>query len=102
MSVIQHIRKSISNPKNLNQALFLCNISLGDQIDMIGAVRYLSQFHDQIHLPCFESNIKTLSEFYSDTKKVVLIKIDYDWYRKNWLIINNIKGEKQYLSLIHI
>jgi hypothetical protein len=97
MSVIEHIRKSmIINSKNVNRALFLCNIGLGDQIDMIGAVRYLSQFHNQIYVPCFNQNIKTLSEFYSDNSKVVLIAIDEEWYTRNWLYTSSLKGEKQY------
>ena len=97
MSVIEHIRKSmIINSKNVNRALFLCNIGLGDQIDMICAVRYLSQFHNQIYVPCFNQNIKTLSEFYSDNSKVVLIAIDEEWYTRNWLYTSSLKGEKQY------
>jgi hypothetical protein len=97
MSVIERIKKSmIINSKNVNRALILCNIGLGDHIDMIGAVRYLSQFHTQIHVPCYDQNIKTLSEFYSDNPKIVLIEIDKEWYKKNWLYTYNLKGEKQY------
>ena len=97
MSVIDQIKNKMSiSSKNVNRALILCNIGLGDHIDMIGAVRYLSQFHTQIHVPCFKHNIKTLSEFYAGNPKVVLLTIDEDWYTKNWINVSNIKGEKQY------
>jgi hypothetical protein len=97
MSVIEHIKTSmIIKSKNVNRALFICHIGLGDHIDMIGAVRYLSQFHTQIHVPCFKHNIKTLSEFYSGNPKVVLLQIDEEWYKKNWIYTNNLKGDKQY------
>jgi hypothetical protein len=97
MSVIDLIKKSmIINSKNINRALFLCNSGLGDNIDTIGAVRYLSQFHTQIHVPCYKHNIKTLSEFYSDNPKIVLIEIDQEWYDKSFSYISNIEGEKQY------
>jgi hypothetical protein len=99
MSVIQYIRKSISNPKNLNQGLFICNVGLGDHIDMIGAVRYLSQFHDQIHIPCFRKNFETLSEFYSDNKKVVLTVIDEISFKNMWFRLSYIGFEGQFEAL---
>lgn len=74
----------LSNTKNISRALFLCNPGLGDNIDMIGAVRYFSQFHTQIDVPCHKHNIKTLSDFYSDDPKVVLIPIEEDFYSKFW------------------
>jgi hypothetical protein len=86
----------IINSKNVNRALFLCNIGLGDHIDMIGAVRYLSQFHTQIHVPCYKHNIKTLSEFYSDNPKIVLLVIDQEWYNKNWINTSKLEDNKQY------
>jgi hypothetical protein len=86
----------IINSKNINRALFLCNIGLGDHIDMIGAVRYLSQFHTQIHVPCYKHNIKTLSEFYSDNPKIVLLVIDQEWYSKNWINTSKLEDNKQY------
>jgi len=86
MSVISGIKKKmLSNTKNINRALFLCNPGLGDNIDMIGAVRYFSQFHTQIDVPCHKHNIQTLSDFYSDDPKVVLIPIEEDFCNKHWM-----------------
>lgn len=85
MSVISSIKKKMTlNIPNTNRALFLCNPGLGDNIDMIGAVRYFSQFHTQIHVPCYKHNINTLSYFYSDDPKVILIPIEEDFSNKYW------------------
>jgi hypothetical protein len=72
------------NSKTINRALFLCNPGLGDHIDMIGAVRYLSRFYSEIHVPCHDWNTKTLSDFFSDNPKVKLLPINEDLYNKYW------------------
>jgi hypothetical protein len=72
------------NTKTINRALFLSNLGLGDHIDMIGAVRYFSQFHNEIHVPCYKHNIKTLSDFYSDDPKIILIPINEDFSDMYW------------------
>jgi hypothetical protein len=73
------IKKASANLTK-NVALFLSNIGLGDHIDMIGAIRYLAQFHGRIDVPCFGKNLATLSDFFSDEPKINLIKIDSEWY----------------------
>ena len=65
------------------RALFLSNLGLGDQIDMIGAVRYIAQFHSEIHVPCFSKNYNTLAAFFSDDPRIRPIRINNEWYYKN-------------------
>jgi hypothetical protein len=56
---------------------------LGDQIDMIGAIRYIAQFHSEMHVPCFSQNYNTLVQFFSDEPRIRPILIDNAWYNKN-------------------
>jgi len=49
---------------------------------MIGAVRFLVQFHSEIHVPCFSKNYKTLVAFFSDEPRIRPIIINNNWYNK--------------------
>ena len=68
------------------RALFLCNVGLGDQIDLIGAIRYIAQFHSEMHVPCFSKNYNTLVEFFSDEPRIRPIIINNEWYHKRRLL----------------
>jgi hypothetical protein len=83
MSVIQ---KLVNKKREIKRAFFLSEIGLGDHIDTIGAVRYLSQFYNEIHVPCRDRNIETLTQFYSDNPKVVLLSIEKnEWFKRVWI-----------------
>jgi len=80
MNILSKIKVAISNSNKNGKALFLCNFGLGDHIDMIGAVRYLSELHREIHLVCLKHTYNTLSDFYSDNKRVILVVVDHKMY----------------------
>lgn len=102
MNIIEKISLTVSNSKKNGKALFLCNFGLGDQIDMIGAVRYLSKLHREIHLICLKNTYDTLSDFYSDNKKVVLVVVSHNiyWQRHKFLVENQIEGQYEALNYI--
>jgi hypothetical protein len=79
------INKTINKLRENKPALFICNLGLGDQIDMIGAVRYLSQFHTEIHVACSKNTVDTLSEFYSDNPKIIVESIDEEPFKRIWI-----------------
>lgn len=54
------------------RALFLGHIGLGDQIGLIGAVRYLAMQYDELILVCASWNLESVSSFYSDCPSVKL------------------------------
>jgi len=95
MNILSKIKVAISNSNKNGKALFLCNFGLGDHIDMIGAVRYLSELHREIHLVCLKHTYNTLSDFYSDNKRVILVVVDHKmyWDRHRFLVENKIEGQ---------
>jgi hypothetical protein len=74
------IKQEFVSEISTNSALFLSNLGLGDQIDMIGAIRYLAQFHDQMHVPTFPRNYDTMAAFFADSPNIKLIRVDMQWY----------------------
>jgi hypothetical protein len=78
------INKTINKLRENKPALFICHLGLGDQIDMIGAVRYLSQFHTEIHLASAKNTFDTLTEFYSDNPKIIVESIEEEPFKSIW------------------
>jgi hypothetical protein len=100
MNVFTKIKIAVSNTNKKGRALFMCNFGLGDQIDMIGAVRYLSQFYREVNVICFPNTYSTLSDFYSDNPRIVLIVVDPKiyWARHKYLVENKIEGQYEALK----
>lgn len=58
-------------------AFVLSHLGLGDHINYIGLVRYLSTCYDEVYVVCRRNNYKNLEFFYSDDPSIKLICTDY-------------------------
>jgi len=75
------IEKSLDNDsylkkyKNMN-AYLLSHNGLGDNLFMIGAVRFLLQYYENIYFLCKDKYYKEVKLFYKNIKNVILISIN--------------------------
>lgn len=62
------------------ECYFLSHLGLGDNISMIGAVRYLSIYYEKIKVIVKEHNYNNLSQIYQDCKKIefIVIKAEFN------------------------
>lgn len=65
---------------NKRSVYFLGHLGLGDNITMIGFVRYLSLFYDQVYVISKKYNAKNVKSFYSDDPSIQVIEIDTNKY----------------------
>lgn len=77
----------------LKKALFLYHLSLGDSINMIPIVRYLSTIYDEVHILAIQKNYENIKTFYSDDPSIKIIKTNNYWWN-NSIFYNNIDFTK--------
>ena len=59
-------------------AFVLTHLGLGDNILVIGAVRYLSTCYDKVYVVCKEHNKKNLELFYADDETIIIYPVNND------------------------
>jgi hypothetical protein len=76
-------------------ALFLGHLGLGDQIWLVGAVRYLSINYDKFYIPCLPHNLKTLTELYLDNPKIKVFTLAMFYHRYHYTVspTDTVRGE---------
>ena len=84
------VKKKINNLSNSNlkeqkgykpkTAFVLTHLGLGDNITMIGGVRYLSTCYDKVLVVCKEHNKKNMELFYSDDETIEIYPVINDQY----------------------
>ena len=55
--------------------ILLTHLGLGDQINMIGAVRYFSCYYDEVLLPVVDHSLKKIQSFYEDDPNIKCISV---------------------------
>lgn len=60
------------------KAFVLSHLGLGDNINCIGAVRFLSTLYDEVYVVCKNKNRKNIEMFYSDDPDIKIISVEND------------------------
>lgn len=72
----QLVQDKINGIQNSNRkCYFLCHLGLGDNIIMIGCVRYLSLFYDEVYVISKIHNMENVKSFYADDPSIKVIGI---------------------------
>lgn len=62
----------------IRKAFFLSHLGLGDNINMIGAVRYLSTLYDNVYVVCKAKYKKNVELIYNDDKSIIIYPVNND------------------------
>lgn len=73
----------------LTKVLVIPHQGLGDHVNIIGAVRYLSTIYDEVHLGVCSSRtrIENIKSFYSDNSSIKIVDVAGEYYSKKELEI---------------
>jgi hypothetical protein len=87
----------------IKRAIFIGHQGLGDHINYIGAVRYLSLIYDEFVVPCVHLRyLDTIKSFYADNPTIKVIKMSQDY---NYNRIQELDAEmnlKQYSTVYRL
>jgi len=87
----------------LRKGLFLGHQGLGDHINYIGAVRYLSLSYDEFVVACVHShNLENVKSFYADNPKIRVVKMSRDYRPWDESLLDAEMNLKQYSKVYRV
>ncbi len=74
--IISKINLLENNQPRVNKAFHLCHLGLGDIIQMIGAIRYLSILYDEVLVISARGNYENVKSFFQDDESIKFYLLD--------------------------
>lgn len=85
------------------KALFLGHQGLGDHINYVGAVRYLSLLYDEFVVACVhQHNLENVKSFYADNPNIQVVKMSRDYRPWDETLLDKEMNLKQYSMVYRI
>jgi hypothetical protein len=76
-------------------AFLVSHNGLGDNLYMIGALRYLSQFYNTVYIVCKIKNYENFKLFFTDTQNIICVPIDEREEQKHMINFLRYGSQKQ-------